>query len=81
MKKAHAKFGQTLLIIGAGSIGLCTLAVGRAMGMRRIVVAASSEKRLGIAKQMGAYATVATDTEDLEEVIRKYRLQIGHLLG
>ena len=72
MKKAHAKFGQTLLIIGAGSIGLCTLAVGRAMGMRRIVVAASSEKRLGIAKQMGAYATVATDTEDLEEVIRKY---------
>ena len=35
MKKANAAFGQTLLIFGAGSIGLSMLAVGKAMGMRK----------------------------------------------
>lgn len=65
LEKANAKFGQTLLIIGAGSIGLCMLACARAMGMRRIVVCAASAGRLDIAKKMGAYATVATREEDL----------------
>ena len=65
MEKANAKFGQTLMIMGAGSIGLCMLAVGRAMGMRKIVVVASSEKRLQIAKEMGAYEVIATSKQDL----------------
>lgn len=65
MEKANAKFGDTLMIMGAGSIGLCMLAVGKAMGMRKIVVCASSEKRLQIAKEMGAYAVIATEKQDL----------------
>ena len=65
MEKANAKFGQTLMIMGAGSIGLCMLAVGRAMGMRKIVVVASSEKRLQIAKEMGAYEVIATSKQEL----------------
>ncbi|MBQ7983175.1 MAG: alcohol dehydrogenase catalytic domain-containing protein [Clostridia bacterium] len=65
MKKANATFGQTLMIMGAGSIGLCMLAVGKAMGMRKIVVCATSDGRLGIARQMGAYATIATNEQDL----------------
>lgn len=70
-KKAHAKFGDTLLIMGAGSIGLCMLAVGKAMGMRRIVVCATSDKRLKAAKAMGAYATIATRQQDLEAEMKK----------
>jgi len=70
-KKAHAKYGSTLLIMGAGSIGLCMLAVGKAMGMKKIVVCAKSEKRLNIAKEMGAHATVATENSDIEEEIRR----------
>ena len=65
MKKARAKFGQTLLIMGAGSIGLCMLAVGKAMGMRKIVVCATTSKRLEIAKKMGAYGVIATREQDL----------------
>ncbi len=71
MEKANAKFGETCLIIGAGSIGLCMLAVAKAMGMRRITVCATSQKRLGIAKQMGAYAVIATSECDLEEEMKK----------
>ena len=70
LKKAHAKFMETMVIIGAGSIGLCFLAVGKAMGMRRIVVAASSGKRLAVAEKMGAYRTVAMKEESLEEVLK-----------
>jgi len=71
LEKANAKFAETCLIVGAGSIGLCMLAVAKAMGMRRIVVCATSKKRLGIAEQMGAYATIATSECDLEEEMKK----------
>lgn len=71
LEKAGAKFGDTLVIIGAGSIGLCILAAAKAMGMRDIVVAATTEKRLGIAKQMGASYTIATQGNDLVEELKK----------
>ena len=71
MEKANAKFGQTLMIMGAGSIGLCMLAVGKAMGMRKIVVVASSEKRLQIAKKMGAYEVIATSKQDLMKEMQR----------
>ena len=71
LKKAHAKSSQTLLIIGAGSIGLCVLAAAKNMGLKKIVVCARSKNSLDIAEQMGAYATVATKEEDLEEAMRR----------
>ncbi|MBQ8526707.1 MAG: alcohol dehydrogenase catalytic domain-containing protein [Clostridia bacterium] len=70
-KKAKAKSGDTLLIMGAGSIGLSMLAVGKAMGMRKIVVCATKESRLRTAKAMGAYATVATSEENIETAMKK----------
>lgn len=71
-EKLAPQYGKTCLIFGAGSIGLCCLAVARAMGMRRIVVVATSSRRLTIAKQLGAYATVATREEDLFAAMKKY---------
>lgn len=71
LEKADAKFGDTLLILGAGSIGLCILAAAKAMGMRDIAVAAASEKRLGIARQMGASHTIATEDHNLIEEMKR----------
>ncbi len=71
MEKAGAKFGDTCLIMGSGSIGLCMLAAAKAMGMKKIVVCASTDKRLKIAKQMGAYAVIPTDSCDLSEEMKK----------
>lgn len=70
--KLDPVYGKTCMIIGAGSIGLCCLAVAKAMGMRRIVVVATSSKRLKAAKALGAYATVATREEDLFEAMKKH---------
>lgn len=65
LEKTGVRFGQTLMIMGAGSIGLCLLAAGKAMGLRRIVVCALTHGRLEIARQMGAYATIASSEQDL----------------
>lgn len=71
-EKVKPEFGGTCLIYGAGSIGLCCLAVAKAMGMRKIVVAATTEKRLETAKKMGAYAVVATKEQSIFEAMKKY---------
>lgn len=71
MEKAGAKFGDTCLIVGAGSIGLCMLAVAKAMGLKKITVCATTQKRLKIAKEMGAYATIATKETDLIEAMKE----------
>lgn len=71
-EKLKPEYGGTCLIYGAGSIGLCCLAVARAIGMRKIVVVATSSKRLQIAKKLGAYATVATREEDLFSAMKKH---------
>ena len=72
LEKVEAKIGDTLLIIGAGSIGLCILQVAAAMGMSKIVVAAQSEKRLTLANELGAYAVIATEKQDLFAEMAKY---------
>ena len=64
-EKAEPKFGKTCMIFGAGSIGLCSLVVAKAMGMRDIVVVATSRDRLEIAKQLGADHVIATREQDV----------------
>lgn len=71
-EKLKPEYGGTCLIYGAGSIGLCCLAVAKALGMRKIVVVATSSKRLQTAKNLGAYATIATSEEDLFAAMKKY---------
>lgn len=71
-EKLKPEYGGTCLIYGAGSIGLCCLAVAKTLGMRKIVVVATSSKRLQTAKKLGAYATVATREEDLFAAMKKY---------
>jgi len=71
-EKAKPEIGKTCLIYGAGSIGLCCLAVAKALGLRNIVVAAASSDRLAIAEKLGASATIATREQDIMERMRCY---------
>lgn len=68
-EKVNLSLSETATIIGAGSIGLNLLAVAKASGARRIIVAAQTKKRLGFAERMGAYATVATEDRELIDFI------------
>lgn len=69
--KLNVKLGDTLLILGAGSIGLNMLAAGKAAGARRITVLERSGGRLGIAREMGADYTIASNSCDAEAELKK----------
>lgn len=70
-EKAEPRMGKTCLIYGAGSIGLCCLTVAKSLGMRKIVVVATSKDRLSIATQMGADYVIATREQDIFEEMKK----------
>ena len=65
LEKTGAKTGDTCFIMGAGSIGLCLLAAAKAMGLRKIVVCATTKKRLGIATKLGASEVIESAKEDV----------------
>ena len=58
------KLGQTVLIVGAGCIGLVTLLAAKAYGATQIIVGDVIDKRLAKAQELGA-VTVNTKNEDL----------------
>jgi threonine dehydrogenase-like Zn-dependent dehydrogenase len=69
--KIQAKMGETMLIFGAGSIGLNMLAAAKAAGLRRITVVERSGGRLDIAKEMGASHVFASANCDIADEIKK----------
>ncbi len=63
--------GQSIVILGAGCIGLVTLLSAKARGAAQIVVVDMYEKRLEFAKQMGADYTINAQKEDVLGQIKK----------
>jgi L-iditol 2-dehydrogenase len=67
--RSGLKAGQSVLIIGAGPIGLVTLQAARAAGAGSIIVLDLDAGRLAIAKKLGATQAVNTsDGSPLEQV-------------
>jgi L-iditol 2-dehydrogenase len=68
VRLAELKGGETVLVIGAGMIGLLTLQATRALGASRVIVTDVDETRLKLAREMGADETLlsgANATENL----------------
>src|SRR6202789_3942871 len=64
--------GETVLVIGAGMIGLLLLQAARAAGCSRIFVADVDPTRLALAEKLGADATLlASGTPLIEEILRR----------
>ncbi len=64
LSRAEVKQGDSLLIMGAGPIGLFALIKAKAMGAN-VMIADLLDSRLALAKEYGADRTVNTKTEDL----------------
>lgn len=62
--EAEVKPGKKIVILGAGCIGLMTLQACRVMGASEIVVVDVIEKRLNMARQLGAMETINGMKED-----------------
>jgi L-iditol 2-dehydrogenase len=74
--KGGAGFGKKVIILGSGCIGLMTLQACITMGVSEIVVVDVIDKRLDMAKKLGATHVINATTED---VIVKSKELIGSL--
>lgn len=61
------KAGEIALVLGAGTIGLLTIAVLKARGINHIIVTDLNDVKLDMAKQCGATEIVNTSQTSLEE--------------
>jgi len=64
------KTGSSLLIIGAGPMGLMNLLVARAAGASKIIVSEVNPDRLRMARELGADVVVDPTKERLIEVVK-----------
>ena len=64
MDQVEVRPDDTVLIVGAGAIGLLHVMVARAMGAGRVLVAGRRESRLALARELGADAVIDAETED-----------------
>jgi NADPH2:quinone reductase len=69
--RADLKPGEKLAVLGAsGGVGVAAVEVGRQMGAH-VIACASSDDKLGFARDHGAHATVNYETEDLRGALKR----------
>jgi 2-desacetyl-2-hydroxyethyl bacteriochlorophyllide A dehydrogenase len=64
VSRSELKRGDTVLIVGAGPIGLIVAIAAKNMGASRIVISEINEKRLALAQSLG-FDTINAKTEDV----------------
>jgi len=77
-KKGGVRVGSTVLILGAGPIGLVTLATAKAMGASKVYITDLIEYRLNVAKEMGAFKAIKINRgESDEQAIENIRTELN----
>ncbi len=71
VKKAGMMPGDSVVIIGAGPIGLCVLLVAKASGAGKIIVVEPLEARRKKALELGADVTIDPSGRNTEEVVEE----------
>lgn len=69
--QGNVGLGDRIIILGGGCIGLVTLMSAKARGASEMVVVDLFEKRLEMAKRLGATAVINAKEENVEERIRE----------
>uniref|UniRef100_A0A1Y1LBP2 Sorbitol dehydrogenase n=1 Tax=Photinus pyralis TaxID=7054 RepID=A0A1Y1LBP2_PHOPY len=68
-RRGNVRPGSVVLIIGAGSVGLLTLATSKACGATKVIITDVSQWRLDKAKELGADFTLKVEPNDQEDGI------------
>ena len=77
VRRADIKLGQSVVIFGAGAIGVLIAALCRHSGAGNIVVVDGSSYRLDMAKTFGASVGINFHEEDVLEKLKSYTNAIG----
>ena len=71
-KRGNIQKGETVLVIGAGPIGLFCMQSCFALGAGKVFVADMDKSRLELAAKLGATGTIAVGEQDLKEALTQY---------
>jgi propanol-preferring alcohol dehydrogenase len=77
VKKATVAPGESIVIIGAGGLGLMSVQIAKAITNSRIVVVDVDDKRLSEAKKLGAHEVVNSSKADPVEDIKNLTNSLG----
>jgi len=70
-ERGNIRSGQTVLVQGAGPIGLVSLLAAKACGATRVIIADIKEDRLEVAKKCGADAALLSTDPDFVAKVKK----------
>ncbi|MDO4813623.1 MAG: galactitol-1-phosphate 5-dehydrogenase [Gemella sp.] len=73
----NIQLGDTVLVLGAGTIGMLTMQAARAAGASKLIMVDIDDAKLEKALELGADYTVNSVKENLEEKISEYTLGVG----
>lgn len=76
-KRSRITAGDQVVILGTGPIGLVTMLVAAAYGAGRIIMVDLLDKRLEIARSLGADGTVNAGDEDINEAVMEFTDGLG----
>jgi L-iditol 2-dehydrogenase len=68
--RAGIRLGDTVLIFGAGAIGLLAAQIARSWGAGQVALADVDERKLSFAKELGFTHTVDASSNDVSEYVR-----------
>jgi len=71
VKRAQPQPEDTVVVLGAGMIGLCVVQVLKALGVTNIIVSGRRAKRLELAKESGANVVVDAAQEDIVPIAKE----------
>jgi len=77
LRRSRISCGETVAIVGAGTIGLLSLEVARISGASEVYVIEPAKNRREIAHQLDATDSINPDEEDPLEFIRSYTNGLG----
>lgn len=69
LDNCNIREGDTVVVLGAGPMGLMNVCVARALGAGKIILSEISEKRLALAEQFGCDLLVNPGEKDLAEAV------------
>ncbi|XP_071539091.1 sorbitol dehydrogenase-like isoform X1 [Panulirus ornatus] len=76
-RRAGVTIGSSVLICGAGPIGLVNVLTAKAMGASKVCITDIAENRLQIAKQIGADYTVLIKSDEAEALAKHIKKEMG----
>ena len=70
VRRAGLAGGETVVVLGAGVLGLCAAGSSKALGARKVIISAKHDAQAAMAKRFGADVVVRSGEADLVERIK-----------